>query len=201
MGVVAVRTVFPARNSEFEIRDEGVPNEIARAVHFYAVIKLGFGAQRVPTSFGAKNYGRPSTWWPREREECAKIVARLRTVWIENLPWQECLAKFAGPEAFFYLDPPYHCNGSKAYAHQFGDDDHRALAEALWGARPVHGKWLLSYNEDDFIRSLYDRPGIILERVRVPYSIARVGRRDAGELLIRNYELARKSSQEWPAAA
>lgn len=191
----------------------GVASEVLRAVRFYAVIKLGFGAQRIPSSFGANKYGRPSIWWPRERLECKKIVARLREVWIERLPWQECLAKFDGPETFFYLDPPYHCGGSKAYAHRFSDDDHRALAAALCGCseisdlkskiafkRPLQAKWLLSYNDAEFIRGLYDRPGIFMERVRVPYSIARTGRQHAGELLIRNYELCAASARNGPPA-
>ncbi len=148
-------------------------------------------------SFGAKNYGRPSIWWPRVLEDARKVVERLRIVWIESLPWQQCLAKFAGPDTFFYLDPPYHCGGSKAYAYQFTDDDHRQLAAVLCGPAGASGrdgvgrsKWLLSYNDDPFIRGLYaGRPGIIIESVSVPYSIARRGRMAKGELLIRNYDL------------
>jgi len=177
----------------------GVGSEILRAVRFYAVIKLGFGSQRRPTSFGSKNAGRPAIWWGNMREEAARIVARLRQVWIERLPWEVCLAKFDGPDTFVYADPPSRCGGSKGYAHRFADDDHRRLAAVLCGVEPfkspisnlkswpIRSKWLLSYNDDPFIRSLYDRPGITVETVRVPYSIARTGRQHARELLIRNY--------------
>jgi len=163
----------------------GVGGEIVRAVRFYAVIKLGFGAQRIPTSFGSKNASRPSIWWRELREETREIIQRLRICWIERLPWEDCMRKFDAPDAFFYVDPPYRCGGSKAYAHQFKDEDHAHLAEVL--SASVKGKWLLSYNEDPFIRRLYKRPGITIERVSVPYSIARTGRQDGRELLIRNY--------------
>jgi DNA adenine methylase len=166
-------------------RLDGSNDEIDRAIRFYLVIKLGFGAQRIPTSFGSRASGRPPIWWPRMREEAAKIVERLRIVWIERLPWAECLAKFDAPDAFFYIDPPYRCSGSKAYAHQFGDDDHQALASVLLGK--TCGKWLLSYNADPFIERLYRSRGITIEGLSVPYSIARQGRAAGQELLIRNY--------------
>ncbi|TDX19714.1 hypothetical protein [Rhodovulum visakhapatnamense] len=33
--------------------------------------------------------------------------SRLDGVVFENLPWQEVLARYDGPQALFYLDPPY----------------------------------------------------------------------------------------------
>ncbi|ARC88662.1 hypothetical protein [Rhodovulum sp. MB263] len=32
---------------------------------------------------------------------------RLDGVVFENLPWQDVLARYDGPQALFYLDPPY----------------------------------------------------------------------------------------------
>jgi DNA adenine methylase len=163
----------------------GVGPEIARAIRFYAVIKLGFGAQRRATGFGSKNSGRPTIWWDGLRGEMREIVGRLRRCWIEHLPWEKCISKFDGPETFFYVDPPFRCGGSKAYAHSFTDQDHARLAQVLTGQ--VRGKWLLSYNDDPVIAGLYRARGITIERLRVPYSIARIGRQHVQELLIRNY--------------
>jgi hypothetical protein len=54
----------------------------------------------------------------------------------------------------------------------------------------VKGKWLLSYNDDRFIRGLYEgQAGIELDTIQVSYSIAREGRQHAGDLLVRNYPL------------
>jgi DNA adenine methylase len=159
--------------------------EIERAIRFYAVIKLGFGAQRIPTSFGSKNRGRPTTAWPGMREDLGRITPRLRQVWIERLPWEHCIEKFDGAGSFFYLDPPFRCGGSKAYFHQFTDDDHQRLAASLLSR--VRGSWLLSYNDDPFIERLYRHHRTTIEHLEVPYSIARQGRQRMRELLIRNY--------------
>jgi DNA adenine methylase len=163
----------------------GVGPEVLRAVRFYAVIKLGFGAQRRPTSFGSKTTGRPTMWWADLRQEARQIVARLRRVWIEHLPWEQCHQKFDDARTFFYIDPPFRCGASKAYAHNFTDEDHARLAEVLVGK--TRGRWLLSYNDDPFIAKLYRARGITTERLRVPYSLARTGRQHVRELLIRNY--------------
>lgn len=143
----------------------GVGGEIERAVRFYLVIKCGFGAQRVGTVFAGHRERRPTMRWAELREEFGLIIARLRGVWIEHLPWQNCLARYDGEDTFFYADPPYRSAGSKGYAHRFTDDDHRELAARLAGAK---GKWLLSYNDDPWLRSLYRRRGITIQEVSVP---------------------------------
>lgn len=167
---------------------EAVAGEVERAARFYLVIKCGFGAMRNSTSFAgsdARNLRRPRLLWPDIEIEAQAIVERLRKVWIENLTWDRCLDLFDRRETFFYCDPPYRCGGSKAYAHSFIDDDHQRLAARLRGK--IKGKWLLSYNDDPFIERLYRGRGITIERLRVPYSIARQGRQHVEELLIRNY--------------
>lgn len=53
--------------------------------------------------------------------------------------------------SFFYLDPPYHTT-EKYYDIEFTEDDHKRLASQL---SQIQGKFLLSYNDDMFIRDLY----------------------------------------------
>jgi hypothetical protein len=76
-------------------------------------------------------------------------------------------------------------NDAKAYRHFFTDEDHAKLADVLRGS--VKGKWLLSYNDDAFIRQLYRGRGITIEPLQVPYSLAGGCRKAVGELLIRNF--------------
>lgn len=159
-------------------------SEIDRAVRFYVVIKCGFGGQRAATSFAAHPARRATIRWVDLREEFGSILQRLRYCWIEHLPWTDCLRKYDSSTSFFYVDPPYRCSGSKAYAFTLDDSGHQSLAAALLSAK---GKWLLSYNDDPWIENLYRRRGITVERVSVPYSIARSGRQRVQELLIRNY--------------
>jgi DNA adenine methylase len=162
-----------------------VGGEISRAVRFYAVLRVAYGAKRVNNHFGMRREKRPEIHWPLVKEEVAKIVERLRLVWIERLSWEKCLEAYDQREAFFYIDPPYRAGASKAYRHFFTDEDHARLADRLLGSK---GKWLLSYNDDEFIRCLYRRRGIEIEGIGVRYGLQGGGSwKHAKELLISNY--------------
>lgn len=162
-----------------------VGGEVSRAIRFYAVIRLAYGAKRVKNHFGIRREKRPELHWPFVGDEVAKVVERLRQIWIERLSWERCLDMYDRARTFFYVDPPYRVEGSKSYRHFFSDEDHAKLADRLLGSK---GQWLLSYNDDDFIRRLYRRRGVSLEPVRVQYALQGGGSwKQAAELLIRNY--------------
>ncbi len=171
------------RSPESGLRDL---SEIDRAVLFYVVIKCGFGARRVPTSFAAHAMHRPTMRWLDIREEFGAVLARLRNVWIERLDWRECLAKYDSASTFFYLDPPFRCDGSKTYLRKFADADHEALAKALLNLK---GKWLLSYNDDPWLAALYARHRVRIERLGITYTLAATSPLVCRELLVRNYDL------------
>jgi DNA adenine methylase len=61
------------------------------------------------------------------------------------------------PKALFYCDPPYHTT-ERYYDVQFTEDDHLRLKTALDN---IKGKFVLSYNDDEFIRELYKNYNII----------------------------------------
>ena len=71
---------------------------------------------------------------------------------------------------------------------QYDRPDHIRLRDALMR---IEGKFLLSYNDDEFIRSLYDRPGIYLMETTRINNIKQ--RYDNGaqfpELIIANYDM------------
>ena len=59
-----------------------------------------------------------------------------------------------GPRAVFaYLDPPYYSNGRRLYTNSYDDDDHTALAQYVQCRENL--KWVMSYDDTDFIRNLY----------------------------------------------
>ena len=51
----------------------------------------------------------------------------------------------------FYCDPPYH-KSEKYYDAEFTSSDHERLKACLSN---IKGRFVLSYNDDDFIRNLY----------------------------------------------
>ena len=79
---------------------------------------------------------------------------------------------------FMYLDPPYYSNGSRLYMNSYHDQDHRELASYLRGQGNL--KWIMSYDDTDFIRNLYS--GCKISALSLEYSLQR--RRKAQELLI-----------------
>lgn len=87
--------------------------------------------------------------------------------------------------ALVYLDPPYYQKGHELYHFAFTEEDHIRLAKML---RNTHHNWVLSYDNCDEIRSLYDWATI--EVVDVKYSITAEKKEDglkskvASELII-----------------
>jgi DNA adenine methylase len=61
-------------------------------------------------------------------------------------------------EAIMYLDPPYYVKGNDLYQFGFTEEDHIRLAKLL---RNTKHKWLLSYDDCDEVRQLYDWANII----------------------------------------
>ena len=84
------------------------------------------------------------------------------------------------PDALFYLDPPYH-GTEKYYDIDFTEADHLRLKEAL---SRLKGKFILSYNNDNFIRSLY--ADYHIEEISRSNNLAHGKNFD--ELIIRNYK-------------
>lgn len=68
--------------------------------------------------------------------------------------------------ALLYIDPPYYKKGNDLYYVGFSTDDHVRLADVL---RKTKHRWVLSYDECDEIKRLYE--WAIIERVSVNYSI------------------------------
>jgi DNA adenine methylase len=120
----------------------------------------------------------------KDIEKVKKASERLRNVYIENLDFERLIAKYDSETAFFYLDPPYY-KKEKIYKRDGTDafNEHEKLAEVL---RNIKGKFLLSYNDVEYIRELYNVPGITIEEIESKYTMS--GKQTvATELLIRNY--------------
>jgi len=143
-----------------------------------SVLRLAYGAKRVRNHFGMRRDERPAIYWPLVREEVGKIVGR-------RLAWEKCLQTYDGSETFFYVDPPYRCDRPNPYRHDFSDEDHARLADLLLDG--TKGRWLLSYNDDRFVRRLYRRRGVIIEAIVVRYGLQGGLWKQAREVLIRNY--------------
>lgn len=115
----------------------------------------------------------------------SQLQDRLANVVVENQDFETLIKHYDRPDAFFYLDPPYFST-EDMYEVGFGWDDHVRLRDTL---KNIKGKFLLSYNDCDEIRELYN--GFSMFDFSRTHSMAQ--RYEAGkefkELLIGNYDL------------
>lgn len=115
----------------------------------------------------------------------SQLQERMVNVVVENQDFETLIKHYDRPDAFFYLDPPYFST-EDMYEVGFGWDDHVRLRDTL---KNIKGKFLLSYNDCDEIRELYN--GFSMFDFSRTHSMAQ--RYEAGkefkELLIGNYDL------------
>lgn len=132
--------------------------DIQRAAWFYQIIRQSYASAL--TSFGSQ----PHDLWD-DFPLILQASRRLKDVVVENQDFETLIRHYDRPESFFYCDPPYHA--TEGYYQNIGEagfteKDHIRLRDALLS---IEGKFLLSYNDDAFIRGLYDAPGIHIEPV------------------------------------
>lgn len=114
-------------------------------------------------------------------------VTRYAISEVSNLDFEEFIKKQDFNENdFIFLDPPYDTEFSEYAQNVFDKSDQERLANTLLNTK---AKWLLVTKYTDFIESLYDKPGINIERFAKKYLVSFKNRndQDAHHLVIRNY--------------
>ncbi len=164
-------------------RDSPV-TDVQKAAWFYQLIRYSYASGL--TSFGSQPH---DIWGNFPLIEQAH--RRLAKVVIENKDFEKLIRQYDRPVSFFYCDPPYF--ETEGYYKNVGEDgftekDHIRLRDTLMNAQ---GKFLLSYNDCEFIRGLYDAPGIQIDAYTRINNIKQ--RYDGGaqfpEILIANYDM------------
>ncbi len=151
--------------------------DIQRAARFFMLIKTSYGSD-------ARTYGCVKKNTTVAIEYLDKIQERLSRVVVENKDFEDLLKVYDRPSALFYLDPPYY-GTEKYYQAQFAKGDHERLCSVLKGIR---GKFILSYNDCEFIWEQYDN--FHIEAIERNHNLtARYEDKDKkyGEVIIRNY--------------
>jgi len=152
--------------------------ELERAIRFYFQLSCSYGSR-------SKNFCimQGYKYMPLRNLEKVKAASeRLQQVIIEKQDFEKIIARFDTPNTFFYLDPPYY---TKEHLYDREDADaftkHEELAATL---KNIKGKFLLSYNNDLYIRTLYQ--GFTIDEVEAQYTVSGAFQTET-ELLIRNY--------------
>ena len=157
--------------------------DIQRAARFYYLQRCCFGGRVQGRTFGIQPEGPPRINLVRMEEELSQAYLRLAGVTVENLKWEEYLARYDRPGTLFYVDPPYHGSEGDYGKGLFARSDFARLAEAL---AAIQGKFILSINDVPEIRETFWAFRIL--EVETTYSCARDTPRSAAELLVMNFE-------------
>jgi DNA adenine methylase len=165
-----------------------IKNAVERAAAFYQSIRYSYAS-------GLKSFaGKPHDIWA-DFPLIEQAHRRLRKVVIENQDFETLIRHYDRPVSFFYCDPPYY--ETEGYYQNIGEEgfsreDHVRLRDTLLS---IEGKFILSYNDCEFVRELYNAPGIYVKTVSRIDNIRQ--RYDGGvmfdELLIANFDMDERS--------
>lgn len=147
----------------FEPVEDGDPLE--RALRFYTRSWQCMGGPRDADSKSGWRFERNvergrsnlKTW--NRTEHLWAAAARLKLVQLESDDAFAIIRRFDAPTTLFYVDPPYvtSTRGQRwqqvAYRYEFGDDDHRRLAQLL---HRVEGHVLISGYPSELYGRLYE---------------------------------------------
>lgn len=178
-----------ASRAEFErLRglEPGRLTDLQRAARFFYLQRLAFGGKVARRDFGVDSRGPARFDLSRIEPLLAEIHERLAGVVIEQLPFEQFIARYDRPGMLFYCDPPYWGCEADYGAGLFAQDDFARLAAALTRAQ---GRVLLSINDRPETRALF--AGFCLTPVATTYTVGggQSVKGSAGELLVSNFAL------------
>ncbi len=163
-----------------------------RASKYFYVIKNAFNT----------NFHNPigkEAEWNREMWNClTESKKKLENTMIENLDFRELFHRYPPKEDdFWYLDPPYVIAGERGdyYVHSLDMNDHDALFEMCKKIDENNGKFMVSYDDHDYVNDTYKDFQIL--KIPIRYSGQMTGDDYKNELVITNYEPINTQETLW----
>ncbi len=151
--------------------------DIQRAARFFFLLKTSYGSN-------GRSYGCIKKDISVMNNYLESVEKRLSCVIIENKDFEDLIKVYDKPGALIYCDPPYY-GTEKYYQVMFSEPDHQRLYKTLSN---IEGKFLLSYNDCDYIRKLYKAFNMIqVSRMHNLKARYKDGQNLYHELLIKNY--------------
>ncbi len=178
-----------ASRNEFErLRglDPARLTDLQRAARFLYLQRLAFGGKVEGRNFGVDKAQGARFDISKLEPLLGDIHERLTGVTIEQLPFDQFIARYDRSGMLFYCDPPYWGCEDDYGAEVFAPADFERLAAAL---RAAAGKSIVSINDTPEIRAIF--AGLHQVPIETTYSIssAHGGTKKVGELLISNFAL------------
>lgn len=161
--------------------------DLQRAARFLYLQRLAFGGKVEGRNFGVDKAQGARFDIGKLEPLLADIHERLTGVVIEQLPFDQFIARYDRPGMLFYCDPPYWgCEDDYGKA-VFAPADFERLARAVSAAR---GKSIISINDTPEVREIFADLHQVPVKTTYSISSAHGGAKPAGELLISNFALS-----------
>lgn len=155
--------------------------DVKRAAAFFKLIRYSYGS-------GCTSYSCQPFDVRRAFHLIWEASCRLANTVVENKDFEALIRQYDRDNAFFYCDPPYYQTEGH-YEVEFRKEDHVRLRDTL---AQIEGKFLVSYNDCEYIRELYE--GYQIESVTRLNNLAQ--RYDGGceypEVLISSYDTSER---------
>jgi DNA adenine methylase len=168
--------------TEFErlkASDPATLTDLERAGRFLYLQRTAFGGKVAGQNFGVDPRSAAGFNLARLAPLLDEAHERLAGVVIENLDWQDFIARYDRPETLFYLDPPYWGSESDYGRALFSRDQFDLLSDALRGLK---GRFILSINDVPEVREMF--AWATIEAVELLYTITGGRGTKARELII-----------------
>ncbi len=139
--------------------------------------------------YGGISYNHKLMTGKVEYYKSAPLREHFAKTTISNLDFEDFFRKYPPTERdFIFLDPPYDTEFSTYAQNEFGKEDQIRLAHYL--CEECKGKWLMIIKYTDFIYSLYNKPGIYIQKFDKKYLVSFMNRndKDVEHLIITNYQ-------------
>lgn len=156
--------------------------DIQKAAKFFFLLQRSYGAKMKQFAYNRNGNSGSAKSHSNIIERIQAISSRLDMVFIENLDFEDLIRRYDHKDAFFYLDPPYIKGKDNIYKIvKVKDFEHDRLFNCI---KNIKGRWLLSYDDNEYIRQLYKDFKIIeVSRANLLSSKSK----EYKELLIKNY--------------
>jgi DNA adenine methylase len=142
------RELFNSFRCSRESGDE--VEEAAKTLYLYY---SSFAAKGETFGYGAKPRKAIVPKIENALQRVSEMHEEIKLWTIEHLDFRELLRRYDSPDAFFYLDPPYH--GRKFYRYNFVEKDFQDLARLL---SSLKGRYLMNINSDEFVIDCFGEP-------------------------------------------
>lgn len=133
-------------------QDPATLTDLRRAARFIYLQSLAFGGKVQGRNYGM-SMGQPAKFdFNKVVPRLQDIHDRLSGVAIEQLPFDQFIARYDRPGTLFYCDPPYFGTEDFYGAELFSRDDFAKVSDSL---RQLRGRFILSINDVPEIRELF----------------------------------------------